>query len=310
MITPVLVTGLGRTGTTWVGRMLCLSGELNYIHEPFCFHRFPERWPAKLPNDSFYICSDNEADCYPIVADVVRMKYPVLNRLSEIYRQPNKIERTAYFTSQYVRSLRARARHTAPLLKDPRIFFAAPWLARRFNVRVVITIRHPAGVVSSMKRLGWRVDFRRWRDQPLLMRDYLGPFAAEIEEQCRQPQDVISQATLLWNMYYSVALKFKEENPSWLFLKHEELAADPSGRFRKVYQQLNLTWDDSVGRTIQEYTKAGNPPEGSPKEIWTVKRDSKATTRIWQERLTRDELRRIRDSVEAISKSYYSDGDW
>ena len=32
---PLLVTGAHRTGTTWVGKMLALSGEFGYIDEPF-----------------------------------------------------------------------------------------------------------------------------------------------------------------------------------------------------------------------------------------------------------------------------------
>ena len=31
----ILVTGSNRSGTTWVGKMLCASNELNYIYEPF-----------------------------------------------------------------------------------------------------------------------------------------------------------------------------------------------------------------------------------------------------------------------------------
>ena len=32
---PILVTGAHRSGTTWVGRMLCASGEAHYVSEPF-----------------------------------------------------------------------------------------------------------------------------------------------------------------------------------------------------------------------------------------------------------------------------------
>jgi hypothetical protein len=311
--TPILVTGLGRTGTTWVGKMLCLSSELNYIHEPFGFYKSPIRWPAKLPDGSFYICRDNEINSYQIVADVVRMKYPLRNRLSEMYENSGKlsfIPNTANLASQYARSLRARAHRATPLIKDPALFFSAPWLAQQFNMRVVITVRHPAAMVSSIKRLGWKVNFRRWRDQSLLMRDYLNPFAAELDEQCRRPQDVISQATLLWNMYYTVALRFKTENPSWLFVKHEDLARDPIGGFRELYQELNLTWDESVRKGVDEFTQPGNPREGAPTEIWTVKRDSRAMRRIWAERLTPEEIKRIRDSVGEVSQRYYSDSDW
>lgn len=313
MATPILVTGLGRTGTTWVGKMLCLSGELNYIHEPFGFYRSRVRWPTKFPCRSFYICRDNEAHYYPLVADVVNMKYPVRNRLSEIYENDGKlffIPQTAHLAWQYARSLRARALGATPLIKDPASFFSAPWLTQQFDVRVVITVRHPAAVASSFKRLGWKVNFRRWRDQPLLMRDYLNPFAAQLAEQCERPQDIISQAILLWNMHYTVALKFKTEHPSWVFVKHEELASDPIGGFQELYDQLNLTWDECVRERVDEFTRPGNPPEGSPTEIWTVKRDSRAMRRIWVERLTREELKRIRDSVAEVSQWYYSDSDW
>lgn len=314
MATPILVTGLGRTGTTWVGKMLCLSGELNYIHEPFGFYTSRVRWPAKrLPCRSFYICRDNEADYYPLVADVVSMKYPVRNCLSEIYENVGKlsfIRQTAHLAWQYARSLRARARGATPLIKDPASFFSAPWLTQQFDMRVVITVRHPAAVVSSMKRLGWNVNFSHWRDQPLLMRDYLNPFAAQLDEQCRRRQEVISQAILLWNMYYTVALQFKTENPSWVFVKHEELAADPIAGFRELYRKLNLTWDKSVRERVDEFTQPGNPLEGSPTEIWTVKRDSRAMRSIWVERLTREELKRIRDGVAEVSQWYYSHSDW
>ena len=31
---PILVTGLPRSGTSWVGKMLAASGELVYVNEP------------------------------------------------------------------------------------------------------------------------------------------------------------------------------------------------------------------------------------------------------------------------------------
>ena len=317
MTAPVLVTGLGRTGTTWVGRMLCLSGELNYLHEPFGFYTSPVRWPApRLPSRSFYICRDNEADYYRIAADIVRTKYPVRNRLAEVRREKGSFpfkpfkRGHALLARAYLRSLHARLRGAAPLVKDPGAFFSAPWLAERFGLRVVVTVRHPAAVASSIKRLGWKVDFRHWRDQPLLMRDYLHAFEAQLDAHCRHPQDVISQSILLWNMYYTVAQRFRAAHPSWLFVKHEELSADPVAEFRELYRQLNLSWKENVGASIEEYTRPGNLKEDSPREVWTVKRDSRATRRLWAERLTPEEIARIRDGVAEVAQGYYTEADW
>jgi LPS sulfotransferase NodH len=37
---PILVTGAHRSGTTWVGKILCASGEAAYISEPLnLWHR-------------------------------------------------------------------------------------------------------------------------------------------------------------------------------------------------------------------------------------------------------------------------------
>jgi len=41
-------------------------------------------------------------------------------------------------------------------------------------------IRNPGAFPSSIKRLGWRFDFRNWLGQELLMRDYLLPFEREL----------------------------------------------------------------------------------------------------------------------------------
>lgn len=317
MAAPILVTGLGRTGTTWVGRMLCLSGELHYLHEPFGFYTSHARWPApRLPSRSFYICRDNEADYYPIAADVVRMKYPLRNRLAEVRAEPGNSPLQpfkrghALLVREYLRALRARLRGAAPLVKDPGAFFSAPWLAERFGLRVVVTVRHPAAVASSIKRLGWKADFRHWRDQPLLMRDYLHTFESQLHAHCRHTHDAIAQSILLWNMYYTVARRFRETHPSWLFVKHEELSADPPAKFRELYRQLNLGWDESVRDGIEEYTRPGNIREDSPREVWTVKRDSRATRRLWAERLTPREVARVRDGVAEVAQEYYSEADW
>ena len=51
-----------------------------------------------------------------------------------------------------------RKRHGV-LLKDPIALLSAPWLARRFGYRPLVVVRHPAGFVSSLVRVGWRVRF-------------------------------------------------------------------------------------------------------------------------------------------------------
>ena len=94
MPTPVLVTGSIRSGSTWVGRMLCLSGQLGYIHEPFN----PWRWPGwaaeRFPHELVYVNSENEATYYPVLRDVINMRFPLIRHLPQI-REPRHVWRLA-----------------------------------------------------------------------------------------------------------------------------------------------------------------------------------------------------------------------
>ena len=69
---PIVVTGSHRSGTTWVGRMLCLSGEAGYIHEPFNPVRTPSWFADPVPYWYAYVTSDNEHLYAPQLERVMR----------------------------------------------------------------------------------------------------------------------------------------------------------------------------------------------------------------------------------------------
>ena len=84
MPASILVTGSVRSGTTWVGRMLCLSKEMGYIHEPFN----PARWPGwaseRFPHELVYVNAENEATYFPVMQDVLNMRFPLMHHIREI----------------------------------------------------------------------------------------------------------------------------------------------------------------------------------------------------------------------------------
>ena len=60
---PILVTGMHRSGTTWVGKMLSAGTGTAYISEPLnLFHR-PGVFDAPVNNWYKYICEENQ-DAY------------------------------------------------------------------------------------------------------------------------------------------------------------------------------------------------------------------------------------------------------
>jgi hypothetical protein len=306
---PILVTGSTRSGTTWTGSMLCLSGEAGYITEPFNVNYQPGWLVKGFPYQSLYICRDNSALYEATIADVVRARYPVGRNLSKVrsLRQAGRVAR------DWGRSLNHRARGLRPLLKDPYALFSAEWLAERFGMRLVIMIRHPAGFVSSIKRLNWRRDFRHWAEQELLLRDHLAPFAERIRDYARDGEalDIIDRAVLMWNCYYHVVDGYRKRHPDWIFVKYEELAENPLSGFEGLYQAVGLRWDQSIAQRVREYSSADNVKEvSSSQSPYMIKRDSRVAKDTWAKRLTPKEVHRIRVGVAEVASRYYDEGDW
>ena len=278
-----------------------------YIHEPFN----PSRWPGwakeRFPHELVYINSENEAQYYPVLRDVINMRFPALHHIWEI-RDPRHIWRV---TRDWQRSLRYSFGTYQPLLKDPDALFSAEWLSRRFDMRVVVLIRHPAGFVSSIKRLNWSLLPSPWVWQEALMRDYLSPFADELHRfKSRTDVDVIDQAVLTWKCLYHVVRIYEKLHPDWQFVRLEDLAEDPQHRFRQLYDQLGLRWDKRVSAGIEKYSTSANAAEVSPSRFRTIKRDSRAAKSTWLSRLTDQEIRRVYEGVGDVGRYFYGDNDW
>jgi hypothetical protein len=303
---PILVTGSNRSGTTWVGRMLCASRELNYVYEPFNPGLWP-RWTAEpIPYRNFYICAENEDAWLGPIGDVIACRRPVLAQL----REARSVKRLAKLARDGALSALMRARQRRTLVKDPIAVFSAPWLAERFDADVVVMIRNPAAFAGSIKRLGWAFDFRNWLHQDLLMRDHLWPFERDIVRMTERRADLIDQAILLWNVHHHVIATFRDRYPQWMFLIHESLSQDPITGFRSLYGRLGLPFDRTAARVISAHSKPGNPAEVPPGETRTLRRDSRLATRTWASRLSPGEIARVREGVAAVAERFYPGESW
>jgi hypothetical protein len=209
---------------------------------------------------------------------------------------------------EYARLLAYRALGAPPLVKDPIALFSAEWLASRFGMDVVIVIRHPAGFASSLKRLGWTFPFPDLLDQPLLMRDLLRPFEAELARRAERPGDILDQAALLWRMMHHVIADYRTRHPGWTFVRHEDLSREPVREFEGLFGKLGLGFTKRARDLIAETTDPANPAD--PADAHSLRRDSKAGASIWKERLAPGEVRRIRAAVGDVSKLFYSDAEW
>lgn len=204
---------------------------------------------------------------------------------------------------RYARTLLA----ARPLVKDPIACMSADWLASTFDMAVIVVVRHPAGFANSYKRLNWSHPFSDFLAQPVLMREQLSSFSAEIDEFAGQPHDLIEQAALLWRILNSVLLRFSQKH-NWLVLRHTDIARDPQSALRAVFARLGLHYSERIARRVAASTRSENPVEVS--DPYNVVRNSQQAAELWKSQLAPEEIRGVRMQVEDVASAFFTDKDW
>jgi hypothetical protein len=310
---PLLVTGMPRTATSWVGKMLEASGALVYVNEPLNPQHPPGRSPGVLRADvehAFqYISEENERVWLPAFRDTVRLRF---HPLAEVRRNhaPYDLLRALKYTAGFGLG---RLRGRRALLDDPYAVFAAPWLHRRVGCQVVVTVRDPVATVSSWRRLGWTPRLAELLAQPALVRDRLARFVPDLEAAVAADGDGgVGPASLLWRVIYGTVAGYRQEVPGLEVVRHEDLSADPVPAFRSLYGRLGLPFGPGAERAILAATSAGS---GGGAMRWSVsgggvsktaarRLDSRANLQVWRERLTPEEVARIRELTADVAEGF------
>ena len=196
----------------------------------------------------------------------------------------------------------SRVLHKRPLVKDPIAIFSAEWLASAFNMDVVVLIRHPAAFAGSLKKAKWTHPFRDFSEQPLLMTQHLSNYKEEINRYARNETDVINQAILLWNLIHYMIIKYQKNHNDWIFVRHEDLSEDPKIAFKNIYDKLNIAYSSDIERKLLKFSFSEDA-EG-------LKRDSKSNILSWKDRLTEDEIKRIKNGTSELANTFYPDEYW
>ncbi|MBW8010237.1 MAG: glycosyltransferase [Chloroflexi bacterium] len=303
---PILVTGPHRSGTTWVGKMIARGANYAYVSEPLNILHRTGIFRAPVDYWYTYICEDNEDEYLEAFKETLKLQYHTWKEVKS-FRSPKDIGRMGRDWATFTRGKRGGQK---ALLKDPFAVFSTPWFAERLGCRVVIVVRHPAAFVNSLKRLDWPFDFRDLLEQPLLMRDCLEPFRDEMEAATQNPDDLITQGSLLWRVVYSVVDNYHQNYPEFQVVRHEDLSLYPLERFEDLYSSLGLQFTKLAQDIVLRSTQPGNPKGASRRSIYSVNLDSRANLKQWQERLSAEEINNIRNLTEDVSSLYYEDKDW
>lgn len=309
----ILVTGLPRSGTSWVGRMLQADGGSVYVNEPLNPSHPPGRCPgvldASVGHRFEYICSENDGGWASAFADTLALRFRVGAEL-RVNRRPYDLARAARNATQFTLG---RLRGRRALLDDPYALFASPWLAERFGLRAVILIREPVALVGAWQSLGWKVDARELLDQPLLMRDHLEPHRAELES-VAGTSDGLAATAALWNVAYSAVGDFAAADDRLRLVRYEDLARDPIEQFRELYSWLGLGWSAAAAARVAAATGSGEAGSGR-RFRWSVRGGlsktayrpmaSAASLTSYRDRLSPKQIDRATALTERVRARFY-----
>jgi hypothetical protein len=304
---PILVTGSPRSGSTWIGNVLALAPGTGYLHEPFNTECPPGICRAGLGYFA-YVTEGNEAGYLAALQDTLAWHYSSVAGIRRLRtaRDAGRLARDyLYFDLM-------RRRHARVIVKDPLAIFSADWLARRFDTEVVVVIRHPASFVASMRAAGYLANFALIARQPQLLADRLGPYADRIAAAAPTRSNGIEAITLLWTVIHHHIARLQDEHPEWSFVRHEDLSLDPVGRFASLFSRLDLDFSPAVRTSLGRFT-TGPGPLGRLSLFANKRRtfrDSREATTRFRERLTPEEIARIRADTAPVWQRFYGDRDW
>lgn len=294
----ILVTGAHRSGSTWVGDILTSREEITYIHEPFNVGIKIYNSPLKYWYE--YISNESEESyrkkCEKYVSSffsVIRFRglLSAMRVGAPKYNQHIGLDLLSSLKSDYC------------LIKDPIALMSADWFQKTFQAKVIITIRHPAAFVASLKVKNWRFDFSNFLSQDLLMNRFMNPYHEEMETIVSRDADIVEQGALLWRILHQVIFSYKEsKSPDYYFARHEDLSLNPEQEFMDIFAFLGIEMNEQVVEKIKETTTS--------KTLDVGKRDSRENIKSWKKRLTTEEIEFIKTKCEPEWKLFYSESDW
>jgi hypothetical protein len=302
----ILLTGSHRSGTTWVAKMIAAAPSIGYIHEPFnpVIHR---PWLCSHKFEGFtYITRENETPFVRPLGNTFDFSFNWWGALKSL-RSRGDLKRRF---NDFRQCRDHRKQSLRPLIKDPIAVFSAQWLAATFDMDVIVLIRHPAAFVSSILRVGWRHDFANLLAQPLLMRDYLQPFEAEIRDFAEKDRSLLDQAILIWRLIHHVIDMYRDKHEDWIFLRHEDISSDPLTQFERIFECLRIPFSQAVREIVEAHSSPSNPLEAPDNAINFIKRNSKSNVLAWKQRLSPEEIDCIKQQTRDIYPAFYSETDW
>jgi hypothetical protein len=262
-VTRIVVTGVPRSGTSWVSGILATAPHTAVVNEP----DYPD-----YPSGDFSV---EELGVYPVLAPrspapryelmwdvafsggfpdqpLTRRAGKALVALPQSVRLP--IVRTA---ARMVRRMRPPPDNC--VVKTVHAQFAIEWIAARYHPIVIVVRRNLLSVIGSWLQLGF-VPYAiptpfELADHPVIKHEYLEPLSLD---------SPAPNTPMLHQVAWHVGLlslgleRGIARHPDWIVVSHEELCQRPLEGFHELFSRSGLSWTGAVERELHRLDKPGS----------------------------------------------------
>ena len=315
----VLLFGMPRSGTTWLGKIFDSHPDTLYRHEPdsrgtlnslplFAFGRdaeqyrgFLEGYVGRLPA----IRDEKVSASMPIFAKSYYGAFQLALRKLLVFA----MKAASHFLGPLpVPNVVSVARHSrvSVVWKSIESLGRLGVLARVFpEARCVLIFRHPCGYVASVLRGEAKCKFEGgspssedWGVYRMLLEL---PVAKErgLELSAVQAMAPVERLALRWALYYEHALTETAGLENVLAVRYEDFCEQPQEEVQKAFGHCRLPWTRETERFIASSTSHENA------EYYSVFKDPKAAAWKWKKELAADDVERIMQVVAPFRAGRY-----
>lgn len=318
----ILVFGLPRSGTSWLGKLFDSHPKTLYLHEPDKEIHHPDvpiLLPARQPG--------GHQGIERFLAEVLANRSPAVTGKRPYFPKSYRSLRR-----ELIRNLISLAARTLPRplcqrvrvpdLNDPghpepRVVWKSINSAGRLGVliralplaRSILIVRHPCGQIASILRghaagrFANPLPSEQYRVLETLVETEQGRAHGLTLDHLRALRPVERMAWR-WVLFMERALQDIAGLASCQVVRYEDLCANPLERIRELFSFSGLDWHPQT----REFLRAST--EGESADYFGIRKDPRRSAHKWQSELPQEDARRILDIVRRSStRSLYPDGE-
>ncbi len=304
---PFFISGLPRSGTTYVGTILDQDPSIVMFNEPlndeFGLRRVTHKYPyvsggADLASSSSAEWLDAVLNLrggwrrFAFSPDRSRSSHAAKIMLGSRVSWRWRLSRLQRLTT-----------HAGPrvCIKDPFATFALDHLARQSSIRSVCMVRHPAAYYLSFRTQRWRIGMHQLANEDALRLAY----GEGIDDRTWKAaaHDQLVYCGLLWKM---MARAITDSPMEVLSVRHEDLSLDADHVMDHVTGHLGLDYSAPM-REFVERTTHGSAVAPQYQQFRQFNRNSASLVDYWRGAIDIAEQSRLRSLVADDLERFYAE---